>query len=141
MKVFVSSARTNREKARELMTYFEERGAEITYDWTQLESPNARYLDSEMEALAARLRHGVSICELYVLLLPGGINSHSEFGLALAWRKEVWVVTRGEFSKSEDDPAACAFYFDPHVKRVYWPIPNSVQSDTGCEQGGGEING
>ena len=111
MKVFVSSSRANRELARRVIDTFVEKGWEITFNWTDDTVQREEYSEAQMRALSYNLMHGIDTCERYVLLLPGGINSHVELGIALALRKPVWIFNAGTFSMREDDPLACAFYF------------------------------
>ena len=136
MKVFVSSSRANRDMARRTIDTFIERGWEITLNWTDDAFRQSEYTTAQMQSLATNLMHAIDTCERYVLILPGGINSHVELGIALALRKPIWIFNAGEFSMSEDDPLACAFYFAPGVKLFDGLFPNSDRLNTMSEQEG-----
>ena len=136
MKVFVSSSRANREQARRLIDMFIDRGWEITFNWTDDSLRQNEYTTAQMQALATNLMHAIDTCERYALLLPGGINSHVELGIALALRKPIWIFNAGEYSMREDDPMACAFYFAKGVKLFDGLFPNGDRLNTTSEQEG-----
>jgi nucleoside 2-deoxyribosyltransferase len=94
-------------------------GHEITYDWSAHGS-----VQSEGEKRIAEVAElemgGVRDADVVIVLLPGGRGTHTELGMAIAWRKPVLVVAipHGRAFHAQDG-RTCAFYYAPLVRRVY----------------------
>ena len=116
MKIFLSSSRDNRARAGRVMDELERMGYEVTLRWDRADAPDA-YTDGEMERLAVGLYEAILACDVYALLLPGGINSHVELGVAVTSGRRCVVLSETPFKKREAEPLACAFYCFPGVTR------------------------
>jgi hypothetical protein len=116
MKIFLSSSRDNRAVAACVMDDLEARGHEITLRWDKV--TRAEYTSEEMRDGGMASYEAVLNCELYVLLLPCGINSSTELGIALTSGRHVLVLSETTFSYEEADPFASFFYFFPGVIRI-----------------------
>lgn len=90
------------------------RGVSITYDWTTTEPPPTHQRadrDSFLRWSAKRERDGVLSADLVLVLLPGGLGTHAELGLALGADRDVVLYTPrpGLMLEDNGDPR-CIFY-------------------------------
>lgn len=90
------------------------RGVSITYDWTTAEPPPTHQRadrDAFLRWSAKREHEGVLLADLVLVLLPGGLGTHAELGLALGAYKAVVIYTPrpGLLVEDNGDPR-CIFY-------------------------------
>ena len=116
MRIFLSSSRENRAQAGRVMDELEALGYEVTLRWDRADAPDT-YTDTDMERLATGLYEAILACDVYALLLPGGINSHVELGIAVTSGRRCVVLSEAALKTREDEPLACAFYCFPGVTR------------------------
>ena len=126
MKTFyLASGFDNRETAREWMgeirngtcPLFSDRMA-LSWDWTEPYAKGSKsdllasYLYLDCQRRAVEDLHGVEAADVFILLLPGGPGAHVELGMAIALKKEVYVIgTREELESS-------VMYSHPSVRQV-----------------------
>lgn len=121
MKLFISSSRENRELVRGVMDKLEVQGYQITCRWPELTDGNRAYTGEELKQLKNRLHTGIEQCELYIFILPGGINSHCELTTATLLDKPCYIVAKGpaDIRHEERDWRSCPWYFAEGVMKTY----------------------
>ena len=102
MKFYIGSGLQNAPQVRQLAQLLKDAGWEHTYDWTaSLHTPLS--LDT-LRALGEREFQGVK-------------GTHTEFGMALAWGKKVYLC-HGDDSLFRGDENTSTFYCLPQVHRL-----------------------
>jgi hypothetical protein len=111
MKLFVTGKAGEESVARSAMQSLKRAGHEITFDWTSI--PHLKPYTENVAAsrkTAVLETQGVMDAEAVVLLAhEKGIGMYVELGMAIAWRKPVFVI---------GDMTPTMFLFHPLVKRV-----------------------
>jgi len=111
MKFYIASSLCNGGMVQSIAGYFTSRGWEQTYDWT--EHGAVSNMD-ELERVSDEELRGVTGCDLFFLLLPGGRGSHTELGAALAAKKPVFILSLDQDLFYEAG-LTCSFYHHPGV--------------------------
>ena len=89
MKFYIGSGLQNAPQVRQLAQLLKDAGWEHTYDWTaSLHTPLS--LDT-LRTMGEREFQGVKDADVVILLSPRGKGTHTEFGMALAWGKKVYL--------------------------------------------------
>ena len=89
MKFYIGSGLQNAPQVRQLAQLLKAAGWEHTYDWTaSLHTPLS--LDT-LRTMGEREFQGVKDADVVILLSPRGKGTHTEFGMALAWGKKVYL--------------------------------------------------
>ena len=70
-----------------------------------------------LRALGEREFQGVKDADVVILLSPRGKGTHTEFGMALAWGKKVYLC-HGDDSLFRGDENTSTFYCLPQVHRL-----------------------
>ncbi|MEI4800301.1 nucleoside 2-deoxyribosyltransferase [Bacillus sp. FJAT-51639] len=108
MKFYIASAFTNKHIVHLVADKLKQAGWIHTYDWTKNEKATNRL---ELESIGQAEKQAVRDADVFLLLLNGGKGSHTEFGMALAWGKEIFVY-RG------NSHLDTTFYHLPEVRIV-----------------------
>jgi len=123
MKVYVATAFAHRDHASKWMRMLEEKGIEITFDWTECENPVRGELELTLDRqreLAELDSEGVADSDITWIVAPesGGCGCWFEMGYALGLGKKVIVSghRRTIFTALEEIE-----YFDTN-KLAYWRI-------------------
>lgn len=107
MKVYVATKFEAKAIARRMMEFLRARGYSITHDWTTEDAANT----DEMESCAIEDARGVFDADVLVIIpRPGCRGAWVEFGIALACRKPIVVVSR-----TKPDLDSCIFEHMPDV--------------------------
>ncbi len=106
MNVYIASSLENAERIIKIRNILNERGINITYDWTC-----HGYVDdpAKLREIAKSEYNGVINAACVLLVLPARIGSHFEFGVAYA--KGIPVVILDE----AHDKRELAFYYLPSL--------------------------
>lgn len=109
MKFYIASSLINYEQVRDLSRLLKNAGWEHTYDWTlhcPVEETDIKLLTSigEMEF------EGIKRSDVVIILTPQGRGTHTEFGMAIALNKKVYLC-------HHDDTY---FKYDNHTSTFYW---------------------
>lgn len=67
-------------------------GHEIILDWSLLLSDEALKDENDFRQMAESEKNAVKECDFLVFIRPGGRGSHIEMGLALAYKKPVFML-------------------------------------------------
>lgn len=91
MKIYIASKFENAPAVQRLRDSLIKAGHQITYDWTLTK----KWRDVEHVREVAELEmQGVLAADLLIVMLPGGIGTHTELGMAIAHRKRILIVTQ-----------------------------------------------
>ena len=120
MKFYVATRLENVAAAKALASELESEGHELTYDWTRHGSVQSESREVK-RAVAAREREGIRQARVVVVLLPGGRGTHCELGMAVAYGKQVLLVSD---SAEVQSVRTCVFYWHDFV--MHLPDPGAV---------------
>ena len=115
LRFYIASKLDNAPAVRELRDALVERGWIHTYDWTVHGSVQGQGHE-RIQSIALAEAEGVRTADFVIVLLPGGRGTHTEFGMALALNKIVFLV--GDVERDFSDGYTCAFYHHPWVLRL-----------------------
>ena len=97
MKFYIASGLQNHEQVRSLAKLLKNSGWTHTYDWTSLLYDRTSHV-SEKTTDIETLRHigeqeynGVKQADVVIILTPQGRGTHTEFGMAIALGKIVYL--------------------------------------------------
>ncbi len=90
MNFYIASSFYNSEMVRNLSKALELEGHKQSYDWTQ---NNRAYTMELLASIGKQEKDAVSTSDFFVLILPGGKGSHTEFGIALALNKRIYIYS------------------------------------------------
>lgn len=120
MRFYIATGFSNSRKAELLSEVLIKRGHEHTLDRTR--RSGAADVTDYSEYAFNELR-AVRDSELVIALLPGGSETHTELGVAIATRSNkrviLWSETGAEFDPVNDP---CAYYFHSCVERIACPF-------------------
>ncbi|ENQ3104250.1 group-specific protein [Bacillus cereus] len=88
MKFYIASTFTNKHIVHIVADRLKQAGWIHTYDWTKNEKATNRL---ELQLIGQAEKQAVRDADVFLLLLDGGKGSHTEFGMALAWEKKIFV--------------------------------------------------
>lgn len=138
IKVYIASSLANYLRVQVLRDRLALFNIEVTHDWTEhspwvgaekpLRGESARNQEDKLREAAHLDRRGVLDADVVIGLLPGGVGSHTELGMALG--RNIPVILYAEdptliWGYDEDTPHhtkapeyTCAFYHEPGVTQV-----------------------
>lgn len=116
MKFYVSSSLKNYEQVRGLSRLLKNAGWEQTYDWT-LHCPVKETDIETLKSIAQKEYDGISQSDVVIILTPQGRGTHTEFGIAIALNKKVYLCHHDDsYFKCDDNTSA--FYWLSNVYRL-----------------------
>ncbi|MBS5064661.1 MAG: nucleoside 2-deoxyribosyltransferase [Hungatella hathewayi] len=120
MKFYIASKLENHERVRKLSKLLKNSGWVQTYDWTSQDLGK----DKDMETLrliGENEYQGVMQADIVIVLTPQGRGTHTEFGMAIALNKIIYLC-------HDDDTY---FKCDDNTSSFYWlPKVNHLVGDT-----------
>lgn len=108
MKFYIALTFTNKHIVHFVADKLKQAGWIHTYDWTKNEKATNRL---ELQGIGQAEKQAVRDADVFLLLLNGGKGSHTEFGMALAWEKKIFVY-------KGNSPLDTTFYHLPEVRIV-----------------------
>lgn len=116
MKFYVSSSLKNYEQARGLSRLLKNAGWEQTYDWT-LHCPVKETDIETLKSIGEKEYEGIRQSDVVIILTPQGRGTHTEFGMAIALNKKVYLCHHDDtYFKCDDNTSA--FYWLSNVNRL-----------------------
>ena len=115
MKFYIASQLENFEQVRCLAEKLKAEGWTHTYDWTVHGSIKGRNAET-LKMIAQKEFDGVKEADIVIVLTPQGRGTHTEFGMAIAFNKKIYLC-------HVDDTY---FLCDDHTSAFYW-LPNVTQ--------------
>ncbi|WP_100373600.1 group-specific protein [Bacillus sp. FJAT-45037] len=110
MNFYVASSFSNHQSVRYVSRQLKCLGYTHTYDWTL--NGRARSLE-ELRTVGMNEKQGVEDAQFVIVLLPGGNGTHTELGIAISLRKQIYLHTTEE--ALNDLETTCTFYHLPEV--------------------------
>ncbi|QWU46857.1 MULTISPECIES: nucleoside 2-deoxyribosyltransferase [Bacillus] len=105
MKFYIASGFQNKHLVRFVSSQLKEVGWHHTYDWTK----NERAVDQEqLREIGQAEKTAIKEADVFLLILDGGNGSHTEFGMAIALEKKVYIYHEG-------NPLQTTFYHLPEI--------------------------
>lgn len=109
MKFYIASKLENYEQVRSLAQLLKNSGWIHTYDWTSHDL--VKETDTEtLKHIGEKEYHGVKQADIVIVLTPQGRGTHTEFGMAIALNKIIYLC-------HEDDTY---FKCDDNTSSFYW---------------------
>lgn len=116
MKFYVASSLANYEQVRALSCLLKNAGWEHTFDWT-VHCP-VQGVDAEiLTSLGEKEYEGVKQADVVIVLTPQGRGTHTEFGMALAWNKKVYLCHHDDTYFKRDENTS-TFYWLSQVNQL-----------------------
>jgi nucleoside 2-deoxyribosyltransferase len=110
MKFYIASSLKNFEHVRDLSRLLKNAGWEHTYDWT-LYCP-AKETDVEtLKSIGEKEYEGIKQSDVVIILTPQGRGTHTEFGMAIALNKKVYLCHYDDTHFKCDDNTSTFYWF------------------------------
>lgn len=115
MKFYIASKLGNREQVQSLADKLKTAGWVHTFDWTKLGSVDPS--DSRtLMSIGQQEFDGVKNADIVIVLAPGGRGTHTEFGMAIALNKIIYLChTDDAYFRCADNTST--FYWLPQVRQ------------------------
>lgn len=105
MKFYIASSFQNKHLVRSIANELKNAGWNHTYDWTR----NERAVNQEqLREIGQAEKNAIQESDVFLLILDGGNGSHTEFGMAIALEKKIYLHHEG-------NPLQTTFYHLPEV--------------------------
>jgi len=116
MKFYIASLLNNYEQVQCLAKMLKAVGWIHTYDWT-VQGP-VKSTDSEtLGAIGEKEFDGVKNADIVIVLTPQGRGTHTEFGMAIALNKKIYLChIDDKYFKCDENTSS--FYWLPQVRRI-----------------------
>jgi nucleoside 2-deoxyribosyltransferase len=121
LKFYIASSRNNKEIVRYVAKKLEQEGFIHTYDWTK--NGNVDSYD-ELKQIGEEEIQAVKAADFLVLLMPAGVGSHVELGIALGLGKRIYLYTSDH--ELFDINKTSTFYFVKGVHKFAGFIENFI---------------
>jgi len=116
MNFYIASRLGNYEQVRYLAGKLKAAGWTHTYDWTANELANETNIDT-LKDIAQNEYNAVREADIVIVLTPQGRGTHTEFGMAIALDKKIFLChTDSAYFLCDDNTSA--FYWLPNVIRL-----------------------
>ncbi|EJQ48943.1 Uncharacterized protein BWINRASL_04089 [Bacillus mycoides] len=92
MKFYIASGFQNKHLVRFISSQLKEVGWHHTYDWTKNERATNR---EQLQKIGEEEQKAIREADVFLLILDGGNGSHTEFGMAIALEKKVYIYHEG----------------------------------------------
>ena len=116
MKFYIASSLKNCDQVRELSCILKNAGWEHTYDWT-LHCQEKETDLAALKAIGEQEYEGVKRADVVIILTPQGRGTHTEFGMAIALNKIVYLCHHDDtYFKCDDNTTT--FYWLSQVKQI-----------------------
>lgn len=116
MKFYIASRLGNYEQVRSLARLLKSYGWIHTYDWTSYDL--AKETDAEtLRKISEKEYNGVMEADVVIVLTPQGRGTHTEFGMAIAMKKIIFLCHEDDtYFKCDDNTSS--FYWLPEVNHL-----------------------
>ena len=116
MKFYIASSLKNYEQVRDLSGRLKHAGWEHTYDWT-MHCP-VKEIDLEtLKSFGEKECEGIRQSDVVIILTPQGRGTHTEFGMAIALSKKIYLCHHDDtYFKCDDNTST--FYWLSQVNQI-----------------------
>jgi len=125
MKFYIASKLENFEQVQYLAGKLKASGWIHTYDWTAHSSVKATNVET-LKEVAQKEYNGVKDADVVIVLTPQGRGTHTEFGMAIALNKRIYLCHNDDMYFLCDDNTS-AFYWLPNVTQLIGGIDDVAQ--------------
>lgn len=112
MKFYIASRTKKANQVKEINQKLKSHGHSIIFDWTK--QPNLRPYDKNLKksvSISKKSLSAIKNCDFFILLTGrAGTGMHTEFGIALAENKKIFVLGKNLNTN--------IFFFHPNVKKL-----------------------
>ena len=116
MKFYIASKLENFEQVRCLAKILKTAGWTHTYDWTT-HGPIKSIDNETLKMVGQKEYDGVKDADIVIVLTPQGRGTHTEFGMAIALNKKIYLChTDDTYFKCDDNTSS--FYWFPQVTKL-----------------------
>ncbi|PLT27513.1 group-specific protein [Peribacillus deserti] len=123
MNFYIASGFSNKENVRHVAALLQEKGHRQTYDWTQ--NVRASTLN-DLKRIGELEKTAVIESDFFIILLPAGVGSHIEAGIALGLGKRVFIYSPSQELFSFEKTST--FYYIEGVQRYTGTLDSFVLS-------------
>ena len=124
MKFYIASKLENHKQVRLLSDKLKSAGWTHTYDWSTHGSVKETNIETLKEVSQLEY-NGVKDADVVIILTPQGRGTHTEFGMAIALNKQVYVCHE-DSTYFKCDNNTSAFYWLPQVNQFIGSIDDIV---------------
>ena len=116
MKFYIASSLKNYEQVRDLSRLLKNAGWSHTYDWT-LYFPTKKTDLETLKSIGKKEYEGIKQSDVVIVLTPQGRGTHTEFGIAIALNKKVYLCHHDDtYFKCDNNTST--FYWLPQVNQL-----------------------
>lgn len=116
MKFYIASRLGNYEQVRYLAGLLKSSGWIHTYDWTIHNSIKESNI-ANLKLIGEKEYDGVKAADVIIVLTPQGRGAHTEFGMAIALNKKIYLCHIDDtYFKCDDNTST--FYWLPQVNQL-----------------------
>ena len=124
MKFYIASKLENFSQVQYLANKLKYAGWIHTYDWTVHGSVKESSIDI-LKEVGQNEFNGVKDADIIIVLAPHGRGTHTEFGMAIAFNKKIYLCNIDDtYFKCDDNTSA--FYWLPQVNQFVGNIDDIV---------------
>ena len=120
MKFYIASKLENHAQVQAVAEKLKAAGWVNTYDWTDewKKQGSVKSTDAEtLKSISTKEFEGVSDADVVIVLTPQGRGTHTEFGMAIALHKTVFLC-HSDNTYFQCDDNTSSFYYLPQVIRL-----------------------
>lgn len=130
MKFYIASKLGNYAQVQAIAEKLKAAGWVHTYDWTNdwKKQSSVKSTDAEtLKSVSTKEFEGVSDADVVIVLTPQGRGTHTEFGMAIALNKTVFLChSDNTYFKCDDNTSS--FYYLPQVIRLIGSTEEIVET-------------
>jgi nucleoside 2-deoxyribosyltransferase len=130
MKFYIASRLENYAQVQAIAEKLKAAGWVHTYDWTNdwKKQSSVKSTDAEtLKSVSTKEFKGVSDADVVIVLTPQGRGTHTEFGMAIALNKTVFLChSDNTYFKCDDNTSS--FYYLPQVIRLIGSTEEIVET-------------
>ena len=130
MKFYIASKLENYAQVQAIAEKLKAAGWVHTYDWTNdwKKQSSVKSTDAEtLKSVSTKEFKGVSDADVVIVLTPQGRGTHTEFGMAIALNKTVFLChSDNTYFKCDDNTSS--FYYLPQVIRLIGSTEEIVET-------------
>lgn len=120
MKYYIATSLKRMDAHKKVKLSMEPYSYELAYDWTTHGSVKSESIGRLQEVAIAEIE-GLAQADFVIVLLPGGVGTHTELGYAIRSGCPVFVHCESGQHFSLGDQT-CAFYHHPQVQQLICPL-------------------
>lgn len=121
MKFYVGSSFKNNQLVNYISKEFSKFDWENTHNWA--ENIKVNETQSDLISSSIQEKEAIKSADVIIIVLPGGLGTHIEIGMALAWEKKVYLCSTDEKLLN----GTVNFYYLPDIIKLSGNIDDIIQ--------------